>query len=408
MGPVSTVIGILILIYKQWLELIDLAKRISLCSKELFADENNEAVKSRQIHYAAAAIDRLLDREQVGDEEASVDDEEEDGFLKAFKLLRDKYEVQKVEEFNALGKGKRSRKHTVSVEDDDLAGLPYRKRNRVDSTEPIPLMEGEGKSFRVLGFNQSQRAAFVQILMRFGVGDYDWKEFAPRLKQKHGYGRWKAIVDDKDLRIQEVICQELNLPFINLPVPGQAGSQVQYVVNASNAESSGNQTRGNDSGNGIGGEIGQGVADPVNQTQLYPDSSILYHFRDMQRRQVEYVKKRVLLLEKGITAEFAKEQMRELNANEVPSEEPQIGQRVADMPSSNAREIPSRTLSPVVGTGAGSESTAVRSTSPPNQQSADGAEVEMEDTPNDSEAMKPATANDDVMMEEAGNEGHVG
>jgi len=35
-----------------------------------------------------------------------------------------------------------------------------------DSTEPLPLMEGEGKAFRVLGFNQSQRAAFVQILMR--------------------------------------------------------------------------------------------------------------------------------------------------------------------------------------------------------------------------------------------------
>lgn len=35
-----------------------------------------------------------------------------------------------------------------------------------DSTEPHPLMEGEGKSFRVLGFNQNQRAAFVQILMR--------------------------------------------------------------------------------------------------------------------------------------------------------------------------------------------------------------------------------------------------
>jgi hypothetical protein len=32
--------------------------------------------------------------------------------------------------------------------------------------EPIPLMEGEGRSFRVLGFNQNQRAAFVQILMR--------------------------------------------------------------------------------------------------------------------------------------------------------------------------------------------------------------------------------------------------
>ncbi|KDO67498.1 hypothetical protein CISIN_1g000482mg [Citrus sinensis] len=224
-------------------------------SKELFADENDEGGKSRQIHYDDAAIDRLLDRDQVGDEEASLDDEDEDGFLKAFKvanfeyieeveaaaeeeaqklaaenkssmsnserssyweeLLKDRYEVHKVEEFNALGKGKRSRKQMVSVEEDDLAGLedvssegeddnyeadltdgdttssgtqpgrkPNKKRSRVDSMEPPPLMEGEGRSFRVLGFSQNQRAAFVQILMRFGVGDFDWKEFTPRLKQK--------------------------------------------------------------------------------------------------------------------------------------------------------------------------------------------------------------------------------
>lgn len=36
----------------------------------------------------------------------------------------------------------------------------------MNSAEPLPLMEGEGRSFRVLGFNQNQRAAFVQILMR--------------------------------------------------------------------------------------------------------------------------------------------------------------------------------------------------------------------------------------------------
>ncbi|KAK8654913.1 hypothetical protein V6N13_107509 [Hibiscus sabdariffa] len=561
-------------------------------SKELFADENDEAGKSRQIHYDAAAIDRLLDREQVGDEEASVDDEEEDGFLKAFKvanfeykeeeetvaevetqkvamenkntmnnserssyweeLLRDRYEVQKVEEFNALGKGKRSRKQMVSIEDDDLAGLedvssdgeddnfeaeltdgdttssgtqsgrrPYRKRNR----EPIPLMEGEGKSFRVLGFNQSQRAAFVQILMRFGVGDFDWKEFASRLKQKsyeeikdygvlflthiaegvndsptfldgvpkeglripdvlvriavlagisdkvkaaseqpgaplftndiimrypalkggkfwkeehdllllgavlkHGYGRWQAIVDDKDLGIQELICQELNLPFINLPVPGQAGS-----------------------GNGVGGEIGQGVADAVNPAQLYSDPSILHHFREMQRKLVEYVKKRVLLLEKGLNAEYQKERYGAPNTNEGTSEEPEIGQRTADMPSAGSKEMPSRVVDhiPPINVIAPAEisaaaydndadrvalaeqynkmcnileycpdenksgldlkknllsleqiygdvchtlspsqpavGTAVRSTSPPNQQHAAGTEVEMEDAPNNSE-----------------------
>ena len=36
-----------------------------------------------------------------------------------------------------------------------------------DSMGPLPLMEGEGRSLKVLGFTQNQRAAFVQILMRF-------------------------------------------------------------------------------------------------------------------------------------------------------------------------------------------------------------------------------------------------
>ena len=124
---------------------------------------------------------------------------------------------------------------------------------------------------------------------------------------RHGYGRWQAIVDDKDLRIQEVMCQELNLPFINLPVQGQAGSQVQTGANATNVEQTGNQTRGNGSGNDVGGEVAQGGTDAVNQAQLHQDSSILYHFRDMQRRQVEYIKKRVVLLEKGLNAEYLKE-----------------------------------------------------------------------------------------------------
>lgn len=39
----------------------------------------------------------------------------------------------------------------------------------VGNAESLPLMEGEGRSFRVLGFTQNQRLAFVQILMRFSV-----------------------------------------------------------------------------------------------------------------------------------------------------------------------------------------------------------------------------------------------
>ncbi|XP_044463556.1 CHD3-type chromatin-remodeling factor PICKLE-like isoform X3 [Mangifera indica] len=477
-------------------------------SKELFADENDEAGKSRQIHYDDAAIERLLDREQVGDEEAPVDDEEDDEFLKAFKvanfeyideaevvaeeaqksavenkstlsnsersnyweeLLRDRYEVHKVEEFNALGKGKRSRKQMVSVEDDDLAGLedvssdgeddnyeadltdgdtsttstgtqsgrrPHKKKSRVDSTEPIPLMEGEGRSLRVLGFSQNQRAAFVQILMRFGVGDFDWKEFAARLKQKsyeeirnygvlflshiaeditdsptfsdgvpkeglriqdvlvriavlllirdkvklslekpgaplfaddivlrypglkggkfwkeehdllllravlkHGYGRWQAIVDDKDLKVQEVICQEMNLPFINLPFPGQSSTQSQNDTNTANTETLGSQTQVNGTGTDSTADGVQGTTDVVNQPQQYQDSSILYRFRDMQRRQVEFIKKRVMLLEKGLNAEYQKVYFGDSKSNEIPSEEPESEQKTTDKRSPSSVEI---------------------------------------------------------------------
>ncbi|XP_019437785.1 PREDICTED: CHD3-type chromatin-remodeling factor PICKLE-like isoform X2 [Lupinus angustifolius] len=456
-------------------------------SKELFSDENDEAGKSRQIHYDAAAIDRLLDRDQVGNEEVTLEDEDEDGFLKAFKvanfeyvdeaqaaaeeaaqkrametlnsserthyweeLLKDKYQEHRVEEFNSLGKGKRNRKTIVSVEEDDLAGLedvssdgeddnyeadltdgdsnstgatsarrPYKKKARAESTEPLPLMEGVGRSFRVLGFNQNQRATFVQILMRFGVGEFDWKEFIPRMKQKtyeeikdygilffshiteditdsstftdgvpkeglriqdvlvriailslirdkvkfasenprnalfsddvllrypglkgakiwkeehdrlllravmkHGYGRWQAIVDDKDLNIQEVICKELNLPLITLPVAGQVGCNTQNGLNLTNVELPSNQCPEN-GGNDIAADGAQGSGDAKNQTQLYQDSTVLYHFRDMQRRQVEFVKKRVLLLEKGLNVEYQEEYFANLKSDEEHESEPE-------------------------------------------------------------------------------------
>ncbi|CAI9092629.1 OLC1v1027924C1 [Oldenlandia corymbosa var. corymbosa] len=528
-------------------------------SKELFADDSDEAGKSRQIHYDDAAIDRLLDREQVGNEETAVDDEEEDGFLKAFKvanfeyieeveagaeeeapgpssenkasvnnseranywedLLKDRYEVHKVEELNSMGKGKRSRKQMVSVEEDDLAGLedvssdgeddnyevdltdgeiapagaplvrrPYRKRARcilllwlvlfnelvkdvtsancesfllifsVDPSEPLPLMEGEGKSFRVLGFNQNHRAVFVQILMRFGVGEFDWAEFTPRLKQKsyeeirdygmlflshiseditdsptfsdgvpkeglritdvlvriavlllirekvkaackepsvglftddivsrfpglkggrlwkvehdllllqavlkHGYGRWQAIVDDKDLRIQELICKELNLPLIKLPVVGapqahsaassapqtsvtpevsqvnvsEPGGQEQIGANPNNAEALPNNV-GNQNFNGTG--VAQGTSDSTTQSQYFQDSSMLYHFREMQRRQVEFIKKRVLLLEKALNAEYQKEVFGDEKSNEMPSDSMETDFRGKDMTAPELNE----------------------------------------------------------------------
>lgn len=150
---------------------------------------------------------------------------------------------------------------------------------------------------------------------------------------RHGYGRWQAIVDDKDLRIQEVICQELNLPFINTPAPG--ATQVQNVTGTSQAQASasgvpppqvptpgfsqstngvnsvhvapGNEAKETTAGSEAAADIVHGATDTTARSQLFQDQSMLYHFREMQRRQVEFIKKRVLLLEKGLNAELQKD-----------------------------------------------------------------------------------------------------
>lgn len=159
-----------------------------------------------------------------------------------------------------------------------------------------------------LDINVSLRYYQISLFSSLKLGAN--KEFLPpppppqQWISRHGYGRWQAIVDDKDLKVQEVICQELNLPFINLPVPG-ASSQAPNGANSANPEAL--QMQGNSTGNDSAAAGVQGTTDAANQAQVYQDSSVLYHFRDMQRRQVEFIKKRVLLLEKGLNAEYQKE-----------------------------------------------------------------------------------------------------
>jgi len=113
---------------------------------------------------------------------------------------------------------------------------------------------------------------------------------------RHGYGRWQAILDDKDLRIQDVVGQELNLPVINLAELG--GSQNQSESHPARSEPPGDPPKGTSSESGPGAEPTGGVTDTT---------TLLYQFREIQRRQVEFVKKRVLLLEKGLNAEYQKE-----------------------------------------------------------------------------------------------------
>ncbi|KAK2452874.1 protein CHROMATIN REMODELING [Trifolium repens] len=242
-------------------------------SKELFADENIAEGKSRQIHYDDAAIDRLLDRDQVGDDEATLDDEDENGLLKAFKvanfgyidkaesaeeiennfsvsssgrqnywkeLLKGRYQKSAVEELDALGKGKRSRTKLlvsgfvdlgdVSSDDEDenyetAKSHSKKKAHSNNNTNSLPLMEGEGNSLKVLGFTQSQRNTFFQILMRFGVGDFNWTEFAPRIKQK----TWHEINAYGNLFLSHIAEDINDSPTFSDGVPKE-GLQIQNVL----------------------------------------------------------------------------------------------------------------------------------------------------------------------------------
>ncbi|CAN6214832.1 unnamed protein product [Urochloa humidicola] len=400
-------------------------------SKELFDDENDE---SRQIHYDDAAIEKLLDRDQVDDEE-SVEDDEDDEFLKGFKvanfeyideakalaekeearrkaaaeaanseranywdeLLKDRYDVQKVEEHTAMGKGKRSRKQMAAADEDDIRDLSSededysleddvsdnettlqgnvsgrrgqyskRKSRNVDS---IPLMEGEGRTLRVLGFNHAQRAMFLQTLNRFGFQNYDWKEYLPRLKVKsveeiqryaelvmahlvedindseyfsdgvpkegmrvddvlvrianlalieekvsamgqgnftnlfpnyllcefqglsggriwktehdllllkgilkHGYARWQYISDDRDNGLFEAARLELNLPSVN-----------EIIAQLNNVEN--------------------GNLEGAQEAQV--NSAAGAHYKEIQRKIVEFLRKRYHILERCLDLEYA-------------------------------------------------------------------------------------------------------
>lgn len=119
------------------------------------------------------------------------------------------------------------------------------------------------------------------------------------------------------MQFQDVICREINLP-ITLPerapqgqapvvnqahTPDPGTSQAQTTPNVSDAEIIANAGTGDD--NGIG--VASGTPNTASHPQIFQDSNIVYHFRERQRKQVEFIKKRVLLLERGLNAEYQKE-----------------------------------------------------------------------------------------------------
>ncbi|KAF5931710.1 hypothetical protein HYC85_027881 [Camellia sinensis] len=158
---------------------------------------------------------------------------------------------------------------------------------------------------------------------------------------RHGYGRWHAIVDDKDLKVQEVICQELNLPVVTLPIPG--ASQSQDGAHVVSAETPMNETKGTVVGNDLAVDVANRAPDAANRSQLFQDSLSLYHYREIQRRQVEFIKKKVLFLEKLLNTEYQKEVFGDTKANETPIEEPETEAKVLDIPSPCSMDIDSQT-----------------------------------------------------------------
>ncbi|EPS66464.1 hypothetical protein M569_08312, partial [Genlisea aurea] len=146
-----------------------------------------------------------------------------------------------------------------------------------------------------------------------------WKKQHDRLLlqavMRHGYGRWQSILDDKDLRFQEAISQELNLPLVNPPGGGASqpqppsSSSSEHVVEAHGDPAKAAAVRNAEGGGGVEG--------------TYQDQSVmLTSFKEMQRRQVEFIKKRVLLLEKCLCAELQKVYYADEPRNDIPNGEP--------------------------------------------------------------------------------------
>ncbi|KAM7258418.1 hypothetical protein ACFE04_014159 [Oxalis oulophora] len=440
-------------------------------SKELFTDENDEAMKSRQIHYDDAAVDRLLDREKVEDQETSVEDQEDGGFLKAFKvanfeyvdesavtvqeeeqldasksktlmsesdsltywqeIIKDKPEVQTKSEASPLGKRKRTRKQVKSLNEDNLAGLrdlssdeaednnyetgpadensdssgaAMKKRTITHSTKrdreekfqdrteakEVPLMEGEGKGLKVMGFNRSQRLSFAKIIMRFGVDEWDWKDFVSRIKRKNleeirAYARhflqhlieedneasnyFQDGVPKEGLRKDEILLRISYLVLVRekmayvLENPEAPLFQDHVFVQYPDLKSGEIWKKGHDIEllrallkHGYG--RWQNIADddelpiqeaicqllnlpfpghPIPQEQNSVNSISL----DMQKRKAEYVKKRLALLEKGLKDEYLRQATAALGNVENNTDSSTMN---ADEES--ARQIPLKPIGP--------------------------------------------------------------
>ncbi|MQL75942.1 hypothetical protein Taro_008328, partial [Colocasia esculenta] len=127
----------------------------------------------------------------------------------------------------------------------------------------------------------------------------------------HGYARWQAIVEDKDFGFVDIVRQEQNLPFVNGFVTGCAQTNGPSVNGVNFSGTSDSQMQGSVNGNVYGPPADaapDGTSEVPRGNLSFPDASTLYQFREVQRRVVEFIRKRFFLLEKAIhTEELLKE-----------------------------------------------------------------------------------------------------
>ncbi|KAF5931709.1 hypothetical protein HYC85_027880 [Camellia sinensis] len=121
------------------------------------AEERNEKITSAISYCKVANFEYIDEVEAAAEEEARKASTENktttnnpDRASYWEESLKDRYEVQKVEEFNAMGKGNRSRKQMVSVEDEDLAGLEDVSSEGEDNNYEAELTDEETAASGIL------------------------------------------------------------------------------------------------------------------------------------------------------------------------------------------------------------------------------------------------------------------
>ncbi|XP_059076151.1 CHD3-type chromatin-remodeling factor PICKLE isoform X4 [Cryptomeria japonica] len=320
-------------------------------AKDLFFDENGEAGKSRQIYYDDAAIDRLLDRSLVDNEDRGSDEEEKNGFLKAFKVANFEYVDEEkeaaviAEEMNNQEMDHQST-HICAADKakywDDL----LKRNDEQQQTQAITVLgkrkhchkqvDSLAKAYMVPMFTNDIKCSFPGLKSdRYWKEEHDLKLL--RALIKHGYGRWPAILEDVEYGLKHVIQMELQLPVVTstkmclpskyvgvcpaMDIKDPCSKEDAYspVVEAQvNPPVAGyhcnvNHKEREEAASGLGGKA-QINCDGTSLSDKAPGKLKGVQF---QNRMTRFLKRRVILLEEALNVEYHK--VSNLNAEDQES-----------------------------------------------------------------------------------------